>query len=303
MKNVLIITCMLCSLFVRGQLIPQMTQHMYNPLPFNPAVVGYREAVSSIISHRNQWSAFEGTPATSTLGIHAPLVGESLAAGLFFQNDKIGVSNMMDLSVQLSYRMRLQKGKISFGVKAGLLNRSDRWSSVITTEEGDASFAVGDVQSWMPDFGAGVYYYQKSFYAGLSMPSFYQMQYDGGGFYAHVFDPFGSTLVFHTGGLVALGKAVKLQPAFLAKYQQAAGIQSDASLLVNIRERFGVGGSLRPGNSWSAMARLFLTPQIAVVYAYDRFTSAARVFDQGTHEITLTFDLIRYTKAPDTRYF
>jgi type IX secretion system PorP/SprF family membrane protein len=287
-----------------GQLQPQMTQHMYNPMPFNPATAGYREALSGTISHRQLWRAFDGTPTTHTLGIHAPVFNPSFGAGLLVQHDEIGVSRSLGIAAQFAYRMRTGKtGKLCFGLKAGVINQLDKWSAVITTDAGDDAFTIGDTQSWLPDVGAGIYYYKKKYYAGFSVPTFFSRRYDGAGIYAPKFAPVESTFVLHTGGIVDLSKSLNIQPSLLARYQQAAGYQIEMGAMFNLKERFGLGGAYRMGQSWTAMMRLFITKQLALVYAYDRFIFEAQTFDLGTHEITLSLDLVRYTKAPDTRFF
>jgi type IX secretion system PorP/SprF family membrane protein len=287
-----------------GQLQPQMTQHMYNPMPFNPATAGYREALSGTISHRQLWRAFDGTPTTHTLGIHAPVFNPSFGAGLLVQHDEIGVSRSLGIAAQFAYRMRTGKtGKLCFGLKAGVINQLDKWSAVITTDAGDDAFTIGDTQSWLPDVGAGIYYYKKKYYAGFSVPTFFSRRYDGAGIYAPKFAPVESTFVLHTGGIVDLSKSLNIQPSLLARYQQAAGYQIEMGAMFNLKERFGLGGAYRMGQSWTAMMRLFITKQLALVYAYDRFIFEAQTFDRGTHEITLSLDLVRYTKAPDTRFF
>ncbi|MFN8864537.1 MAG: PorP/SprF family type IX secretion system membrane protein [Flavobacteriales bacterium] len=287
-----------------GQLQPQMTQHMYNPMPFNPATAGYREALSGTISHRQLWRAFDGTPTTHTLGIHAPVFNPSFGAGLLVQHDEIGVSRSLGIAAQFAYRMRTGKtGKLCFGLKAGVINQLDKWSAVITTDAGDDAFTIGDTQSWLPDVGAGIYYYKKKYYAGFSVPTFFSRRYDGAGIYAPKFAPVESTFVLHTGGIVDLSKSLNIQPSLLARYQQVAGYQIEMGAMFNLKERFGLGGAYRMGQSWTAMMRLFITKQLALVYAYDRFIFEAQTFDRGTHEITLSLDLVRYTKAPDTRFF
>jgi hypothetical protein len=100
-----------------------------------------------------------------------------------------------------------------------------------------------------------------------------------------------------------LSKSLNIQPSLLARYQQVAGYQIEMGAMFNLKERFGLGGAYRMGQSWTAMMRLFITKQLALVYAYDRFIFEAQTFDRGTHEITLSLDLVRYTKAPDTRFF
>jgi type IX secretion system PorP/SprF family membrane protein len=240
-----------------GQLQPQITQHMYNPMPFNPATAGYREALSGTISHRQLWRAFDGTPTTYTLGIHAPVFNPSFGAGLLVQHDEIGVSRSLGVAAQFAYRMRTGKsGKLCFGLKAGVINQLDKWSAVITTDTGDDAFTIGDTQSWLPDVGAGIYYYRKKYYAGFSVPTFFSRRYEGAGVYAPKFAPVESTFVLHTGGVVDLSKSLNIQPSLLARYQQAAGYQIEMGAMFNLKERFGLDFSLGLAGTLLAFALL-----------------------------------------------
>ena len=55
------------------------------------------------------------------------------------------------------------------GLQGGATSVDSDYSQLLIKQPGDP-LALGDVRVLQPNIGAGVYYYSKLFYAGLSMP-------------------------------------------------------------------------------------------------------------------------------------
>ncbi len=172
MKKTLTVIAMLL-LFVTGgyaQQDPMFTKYMFNSLIFNPGYAGSKDYMSVGILHRTQWAGFEGAPTTQTVTLHTPLKNERVGVGFSLINDEIGPTNSLGANLSYAYRIPVGKngGKFSIGVSGGVENyRAD--FSQLNLENPDDVFA-DNPNEWNPNFGLGLYYYTRNFYAGVSCP-------------------------------------------------------------------------------------------------------------------------------------
>ncbi len=157
---------------------PMFTKYMFNSLTFNPAYAGSKEHMAIGLLHRSQWVGIEGAPVTQSLTIHSPLKNERVGLGFNLINDNIGPTSNLSMNVSYAYRIPVgNNGKLSIGLQGGVENYRADWSKLNTEIPAtvDPSFALNP-NRWLPNFGAGVYYYNPSFYAGFSSPQL--VEYD-----------------------------------------------------------------------------------------------------------------------------
>ncbi len=157
--------------FMNAQQEPMYTKYMFNSLSFNPAYAGSHEYMSIRLLYRNQWVGYEGAPQSQTVTAHTPL-NDRIGVGLSFFNDDIGVHASTGANLSYAYRFLLGPGKLSLGLQAGVTNwRADfeqlRFREPQAT---DNAFANISENQWLPNFGAGLFYYSKLWYAGFSAP-------------------------------------------------------------------------------------------------------------------------------------
>ncbi len=107
---VLVLGMLLFSISIAQAQVPGVvSQYMHNGLPLNPAIAGSAGYLTGTVSHRTQWSGFEGAPTTSVFSIHAPIKGENFGLGTVAWIDKFGVSNASSISLMGTYRLRFRK--------------------------------------------------------------------------------------------------------------------------------------------------------------------------------------------------
>ena len=69
---------------------------------------------------REQWVGIEGAPSTQSFNAHTPLRNNKIGVGMSLINDKIGVSNKLNLYGSGSYRLKLSESmNLQFGLQAG----------------------------------------------------------------------------------------------------------------------------------------------------------------------------------------
>lgn len=295
---------------VSAQYEPQYTQYMYNTLVINPAYAGSRGAFSIAAMHRSQWMGIEGAPKTQTLNFHTPL-SERVGIGLSIVNDEIGNGTIQETYFDgiFSYTIPLaRESKLSFGIKAGahLLNLDFTKLANFDQEIGASGLTNID-NKFSPNFGIGVYYYNESFYAGLSVPNFLKTQHFDDSNSSNSFlekDRF--NMYFMTGYVYELNPRLEFKPALLLRAQQGSPLQVDISTTFLINEKFSLGAAYRWNAALSAMLGFQINDNLMLGLAYDREISelGGSTFNDGSFEVILRYEfLTQFQRRLTPRFF
>lgn len=283
-----------------------ISQYMFNGLFLNPAYAGSHKYFSSTLLHRNQWVNFDGAPKTMLLAVDGPvpIKSENMGVGLIVSNDRIGAIEQTDIMANYAYQLKLKKGKLAFGLKAGVSNYIFNNSKVTTWDANDNVFE-GKRTAWLPKFGFGAYYFCEKWYAGLSVPTL--IAYDSNRDFSFDVNT-GSFLNRHYylyGGYVfKLNEQFKLKPSALVKYLPGAPLQADINANLMYKDMLWFGLSYRSNDAVVAMIEYQTNSRFRVGYAYDITTSNLRRYSAGTHEIMIGYDFGKdLMKIKSPRYF
>lgn len=298
MKNKLITYYVLCiAMLISGvasaQQDPQFTHYMYNMSVINP---GYATDNSGVVNlgglYRTQWVGAVGAPQTVSVFAHSP-IGKRVEAGISIVSDEIGdVVNENNIYADVAYVIPVsQRGKISFGVKAGATFFDTNFNGFQYTDAAPDPAFANNISKVYPNVGAGIFYFSDNYYVGMSAPNFLKTKH------LEKRDAIASIGVeevhyFLTAGYVFnLNSQLKFKPAMMARGVQGAPMAFDitGNVLINEKVEFGVG--YRFDDSVSALAAFNITPNLRVGYSYDYTLSNLGNFNNGTHEIFLLFDL------------
>ena len=314
-KNIKTLT-VLCLVLIPffGQIMAQQdaqyTQYMYNTIAVNPAYAGSRGALSISALHRSQWVGLDGAPTTQTFAIHSPITSK-VGAGLSIVNDEIGNGTNQDtyFDAVFSYTvLTSENDKLSFGLKAGghFLNidfNKLRNYTPSNATPGDS----GIDKKFSPNFGAGVYFHNKKFYAGLSIPNFLETKHfdDSSGTTSYIAQERMNFYVI-SGYVFDLSYNLKLKPALLFKGVSGAPLQADISTTLLYNEKFSLGAGYRWDATVIALFGFQVTEQLMLGLAYDKETSAlgATNFNDGSFEVFIRYEFKnRYKNALTPRFF
>ncbi|MGI9543981.1 MAG: PorP/SprF family type IX secretion system membrane protein [Cyclobacteriaceae bacterium] len=280
------------------------TQYMFNGLALNPAYAGSHESVSLTLLARDQWSGIDGAPNTQTFSIHSPINKKNIGLGLQVIRDKISVFNQIGVNASYAYRIPTEKGKLSLGLQAGFTSYQADFTQLSTDQGGSQVFGA-NVSKFLPNFGAGVYYYSKKYYLGFSIP-----QLISNGLNESVVgvdsDARQRRHYFLTGGYVfELNRNVKFKPNLLLKAVAGAPIELDVNGSFLFNDVLWLGLSWRSFADIDALLEVQLTPELLLGYSYDfANTTDLRRVNSGSHELMLNYRL-RYTRRTmlSPRYF
>lgn len=304
-----LITLLFSGLFhsVRGQYDPLYTQYMFNALALNPAYAGTNGVLNAMILSRHQWVGFEDAPSTQTFSIHTPVASRNIGTGLSIVHDKIGPIANTNAFFDYSFQFQLnQTVKMSLGLKAGFSHfQRDLTKYLIEVGVEDPAYSNNIETKLLPNFGFGVYCYNERFFAGASVPRLLENKIGDDGALSTMQTPTENRLFLLMAGYVQpLNKDFVLKPSFLIRASGSAPISYDLNLSLIVRDRLWVGAMVRPGYGYGGILQYQISPQLRVGYAYDMSTNKMRSYQNGTHEVMISYEFnFRKENVQNPRYF
>lgn len=306
-KYSLLLLIQMSVVLSHAQQQPMFTHYMFNGLVLNPAYAGAQETFTATAIMRKQWVGIEGAPQTQTFSAHSPLdnlrnrkrPGSPVSVGLTIFRDEIAITAQSGLLASYAYRLTFtNEASLSFGLQAGINQFRIRYSNL---ELDDPSFSMGDVTEWQPDFGAGLYYQAKRFYAGLSAPQMLRMRTD----LSRSSPALAPHYFFTSGFIFDINKAVKLKPSMLIRSFSGDVFQFDINCNVFLNETLNLGVSWRSFESVSALIQFQVHERFAIGYAYDiPYGSEISRLSNGSHEMMVNYRVPRKKiRTINPRYF
>jgi type IX secretion system PorP/SprF family membrane protein len=265
------------------------SQYIFNGLLINPAYAGSHVQLSSTLTYRNQWINFEGAPETATFGIHSAFKKERVGLGLLVTNDKIG--SYRNTGVYGSYAYIIKRpggGVLSLGVQGGFNNFKADFTELNLKADADPIFN-GFFNELRPNFGGGVFYYNKKMFAGFSVPTILKHADFFNGSFEQLALPRVYYLNAGTTFPIDRMEKVKVSPSFLLRVQEGTPLSADINLNVIFYDQISIGNSYRTGDAIVTFVSFKLSEKFHFVYSYDWTTSAIGSYSKGTHEFTINF--------------
>lgn len=295
LRYVLWLVTILSGFFAYGQQQPMYTQYMFNALVLNPAYAGSQETFTATAITRKQWVGIEGAPETLAFSAHSPLdnlrerrrPGSRVSLGLTLFHDRIAITSETGLLASYAYKLKLHNhAHFSFGLQGGISQFRMRYTDL---KLDDPKFALGDVNEWQPEFGAGLYYRAERFYAGISAPQLLRHKIAEN---KKTF-PFSPHYFLTTGYVFDLNPSVKLKPSLLLKNFSNV-FQVDLNCNVFFNEILNLGLSWRSYESMGMLIQLQAHPRLAFGYALDiPYRSGVSRLGNGSHEFMVTYRVPR----------
>lgn len=302
-----ILVTLLCALDSKAQQDPMITQYQSNQVFINPAYAGSHNYATISGLYRKQWLDFPGSPTTSFLTYDNHFRNSNVGMGLTFVHDEIGISKRSDLSGIFAYHIPVgNDGHLSLALKASVGYYSAMLTDLKIWTETDKTFARNINDKWIPNFGAGAYYYTHNFYAGVSIPSLINYDKPSQDVAAEISTiPSYQRHYFLTAGyVIALPSDIYLKPSTFIKYTKDAPAEADLNLNVFFLNRFNLGAGYRTKDGLVAMVEINVTNKLRMGYAYDYPLTDINIFSTGTHEFMLAYDFLRDNlKVKTPRFF
>lgn len=295
-KNILFGVCFIG--LVQNQASAQnqvnISQYMlYQPL-LNPSAAGSYNDISAAILHRNQWGGFNGAPKTNMLSVNSPIGSTSLAVGLGFQQEKIGVSNSTAIFTNIAYRFKIDRDSyLSTGISLGADFFNLSYGELLNSDI-DPKLNYGNKTNGLmnPLARFGVFYFKQNFYATAYIPNILspKLSYDGSEVTSAT-----SLNVENLHYYIQAGYRHEVSDAlefnFSTLLKKSSTLQADFNAQAIINKFIGVGVSYRTSNELAALVNVRLIEKLKIGYAFDYALSKLSTVSNGSHEIMLILDL------------
>lgn len=290
MKKVILLSLIILgSIDLKAQQDEQMSLYMYNPLYFNPAYAGSRDAVSAVAMGRFQWVNFKGAPMSQWFSIHSPILNKALGVGGHFIHDRIGdrVRTSAHADVSSSIQLNNKKNRLSAGLSFGFDAMSYDFTQSIVTNVNDPYFGQ-TLSVTKPNVGAGLYYYGDRHFIGVSIPRLLQAKDQVN----NILHTLNTRHFFISGGYVFdLNTMFKLKPSALIKYTPGAPLTADVNMSLLMYDRIWTGLMYRFHESMGVNLVYHIKNTFNVGYVYDFPINGLRKYQSGSHEIILQYDI------------
>jgi type IX secretion system PorP/SprF family membrane protein len=213
------------------------------------------------------------------------------------------VTDRTDVYANFAYHLKLnEKMKLGLGLRGGgsywtrdnaaIREVLSRHTQPGEWDPNDPQFAGDNKSSFLPNLGAGVFLYNKRFYAGLSIPEV--LSYDPDRALSLSSSKVIPRQVRHyfatTGYAFQLNPDIVMKPSVLVKYTPDAPVELDANINFLFYNLLWLGGSYRTGDAFVGIVELQITKQLRVGYSYDFTFTDIQDYSSGSHEIMIGYD-------------
>jgi type IX secretion system PorP/SprF family membrane protein len=287
---------------------PVYSQYIHNGLMINPAYAGSREALTAVLSYRLQWMGIDNAPRLQSVSLHTPMKNDKVALGLNAQFMQYGITNSSSIYAIYAYHIRLKKGKMSFGLKAGVDMSNTDYKGLQDIDLTDPVIPNdGKLAYVFPNVGAGVYYFSDRIFAGVSVPSFLFYRSTGSGETQayHSFSEY--DMIFSGGGLLTISPVLKFKPSVLLdlSFRDAEKINQ-----LDLNGNFIISDLVWLGASWRTTEQVIVGhiqvnagQQLMIGFSYDYPIGRMTSYSKGSTEFVLRYEFGSKVSASNPRYF
>lgn len=206
--------------------------------------------------------------------------------------DKIGSYTNTGLFGSYAYIIKdpITGGALSLGVQAGFNNFNANFEE-LSKRTSDVEFDRF-MSEFKPNFGGGIFYYNKLMWAGFSVPTImtHAKFLEGAGDLTQLKLP---RFYYLNGGLkLPLDPRTKkfwFHPSILLRVQDGTPLSADLNGMIAYEDVISLGTSYRSGDGIMTFINYKLSEKFYVGYSYDWTTSDIRRFSNGTHEIMINY--------------
>lgn len=276
-----------------GQINPTSNQYVLNPMSINPAYAGEAGALNISTFFGRQWVGVDGSPTTLAFSADAPFADRKLGLGLMIISDKIGVTKENQLATNYAYKIELKDGILSFGLGANIIMTNTAFSDLVVVDPGDEIYLIDSKIYMVANFSFGMYYSNKSYFAGFSVPKLLNYSFD---FTKNKYVIDNSirnySYLFNTGYVYNASEKFKIFPSLLLRLSSVPAdskLQYDINAHIGYLNKFWIGGSYRNKRTFATMFQIQPNDQLRIAYTYNIELSQLGKYSKGSHEVMLRY--------------
>jgi len=327
MRHLLIAIGLLISSIAAAQQVYLFSNYRNNHYVINPAASGLYDHVEWNSAFRKQWSGIDGAPTSMYTSLNMAINKQQNknfrskdarkfyyqhnkhqlhhGIGLLFSKDEFGAFEKT--RIQASYGVHVPLWgpyRISFAPRFGIGNTALDPGKVTLKDAADPTYAfyLADNNSKVSfDADFGLWFYSDKWYVGYSA-----LQVVPNGYTPADVSKDGMQLAHHhlTGGYNIIvmnnrdyddleSRNTVVTPSAMIRYKANAPINIDLSAEIHFEQRGRFGLSWRMDNAMAIWAGVDLGHKLSFVYTYDIPTNTLNSVQSGSHEFSLTINLLK----------
>ncbi len=287
------------------------TQAVYNHYHLNlflinPAYTGFEQDGKLLLNYRNQWAGFESSPKGITLALDAnPSANMGLGGMIYSEN--FGVANRFQAQLNYAYHFKTnQDTRMAFGLSGAYIQYGLDNETITDPLHQSPDTKINEVVNGEKYFAADFGFYaeiQNKYKFGISIPHLVQTRLDNTNTntnQAKVDKP-----VNFTGFLGLIWPVpeyrVVIEPSIGLRKISDVPFGADFNLLARIMDdKLFAGFTYSYNPSWHRFSMLggIKLDRLAIFYSYDQSYLEFQNFNNGSHEITVSFGLNKKQLKP-----
>jgi type IX secretion system PorP/SprF family membrane protein len=290
-KKILVLSlfCGLIQPCCIAQQDPLYNLYAFNQGMINPAYTGIYSNLTLNLISRLQWVGIEGSPRTNMFSATSA-VSDRFGAGLMVVSDQLGINNNQEVELSFSYKLINEDGQVlSMGLQGGLISYKYDYSKLNLEYVDDADLDMNRQQFSAPNFGAGIWYMNDRFFAGISSPRILNVNVNDGvvastRYLRHFY--------FSAGGLLnKFHSKFQLKPSFLLRWVPDGNMAADVNLTAILLETLSAGITIRNFSAIGLNGQLQINNNMRFGYAFELPTNSLISSNFGTHELSVMIEL------------
>jgi len=300
-KLPLLLLLLLLGGYAGAQQFAQYSLYWLDPVQFNPAYAGLDNSLSVTGTYRTQWTGLDGQPSGQRISAHLPVYFLSSGFGVEGERDQVGARTLNRFGASWNYQLVRPTAVWSVGLSARYLSMgidgdalrtsSGEYEPGMIVHNDELLQQLGNESAGTFTVAAGLYYQAERLEGGISVRNLNQgvISYPGLDY------ALGRQYHAYLRARFDLLRAWDIAPMLHA---MSDGTQTQLSVGAIARYQENIFGGLayRGYNNETSdavvlMAGMNLSDKITVAYAYDLTLSELRSVNDGSHEITLKYNL------------
>lgn len=278
-----------------------------NAFTLNPALAGMQGWMHGTVTGRMQFTSLDRAPYTAMLAMNGQIEGKNVGLGGYIIHDVTGPTSKTAITLSAAYNIQLYKKMaakysskrsdhiLSVGLAVSAVQYRLRGDQLLVNDANDPDLYTTKGSKIYPDLSIGVYYrYKNNFYAGVSTPQIMglNIDYAGGDGTAQIKKV--QHLYVFLGGKIEMARGnFSIDPVAAFRWVKGAPPQGDIGLRFYAYKVVWLGANYRSLNYMVFDAGFNVKGKFMVSYAYDLNLAKYRKDIGGTHELTLSFDILR----------
>lgn len=281
-------------MFCDAQTDAYFSNYTQNGIYINPAFAGYRPYLQVGLFYKRLNTGFGALQQNGLFTIDKPVWQQKMGIGGVVLHSNTPVLSCTNVSLNASYRIKIEKSTLSFGMNIGL-NQIKKDPSLLKIEDKtDPMIASEKTITISPDLGSGLYFQHQKFFLGISaMHILTQNQTKLSFLSANILPHY----YFIGGYNFKINEDFSLTPHFLIRYISTNQKLIDMGLHLKYKELFWFGANYRNQSMLSGQIGLKISDlilsggysDIKIGYAFDYNFNKIAVYTTS-HELFLMID-------------